>query len=213
MFARRISRAVVMGGFLAVAVAVASPSALAQSQGAPFAALQVQVTALETQNKTLQAQIDQLSRQMTEMGGTAKIYTVYDGLGRKVGNLIGFEQLTPWVGMTVGVHSFALKVYPERLLGSPIWFAQPFCAGTPLIAPPVIDPTRPANVMSLAGLVDPGGVVFVTEPKVAAQSTAVRSLLPPDGPCQTFLSSFSRFVVPATPVAMGTVYTAPFTVR
>lgn len=258
MFMRRISTTMIGCAFLAVALA--SP-ALAQgpggrgtsgmpaARGNPFVALQaqmatwqIQLTALQTQlaalqgqlaaQTTLQSQIDALKTRMAEMGTTATVYEVYDGQGRRVGQIVGVDQLslTPAVGLTMKDdttlknYTFALKVFPERLEGSPLLFSAGGCAGTPLIMPTSIDSSHPSYAMSVAALVDvvvdvkTGAVdpvkkvLYVSEPGTKGQTMPVLSRLFPDGTtCQTL--NTSRFVVPAAARLIDMPYTTPFSVR
>lgn len=201
-----------------VAAVTLSPAALAQSRGDsglpsgpgnPVAQLQEQIDALTQQMTTLAQQLAELE--------TSQALGVYDANDNRIGDVIGVQDNVPWVSVKTDGHVVALQVFPDRLVGTFLWYTGPSCTGQVYILAPRSGP----NVFSVGAVQEPGGLVYAAEAGAQAQAvTTLRSVFPTfltpyDGRCFTFSTPQNRSVLPATELLNGLdeFFTRPYSVR
>jgi hypothetical protein len=150
------------------------------------------------------------------MNGSSAI-GVFDRNEKRLGSVISIQNdnTIPWVGMTVGAQSFALKVLPGELLGDTLYFVNADCSGAAYI-PSITDccPFKAvSSAMSFAAVKQPGGIVYATQANAPVVSVEVGSESR-RGVCMDFGGPAFVQGVPATEVlSLDTAFPAPYTVR
>jgi hypothetical protein len=148
--------------------------------------------------------------------GGAERLAVYDGVGQKVGDVVGvLDMSVPLVALDVQGRQFVLRVTANHLYGVRVVFEAPSCAGTPLLTAPFLDSPNPVTtVLSLAGVAGPGHTVYVAEPNAVGQFVQFRSRLTLDGACISSSFTSPATVVPAVQlVDLDTLFSTPYSVR
>lgn len=206
-----------------VAAVTLSPAALAQSRGDsglpsgpgnPVAQLQQQIDALTQQMASLSSQMAAFSSQSATLD-TSGALGVYDANDNRIGDVVGVQDNVPWVSVKTDDHVVALQVFPDRLLGTFLWYTGPNCTGEVYILGPRSGP----NVFSVAAVQEPDGVVYAAEAGAKAEAVMLlsvfpSSLFPYNGTCFTFWASQNRTVLPATQLmTLDDVFTRPYSVR
>src|SRR5262249_37672766 len=150
---------------------------------------------LNTQVVSLNNQIADLNSRLQAVGPSNSL-AVYDALGAKIGDVVGVQDEIPWVSLTAGGQVLVLRGFSGHLTGVSGLFTGAACQGTAYIQDTVFNG---ANVFTLAGVRDPGGVIYTpsTMPKVV---TSFLSVTQSDGSCFTFSSPVTNTLVPATQV-------------
>ena len=168
------------------------------------------VSTLSTQIAGLQTQINALNSQMA----TSDALGVFDASGKKVGNVVGVQDSVPWVGLTAAGRQFVLQVSPDRLLtGGFLWYAGSNCSGAAYIAYFSAFTNGP-DILSVAAVQEPGGVVYAAAPNAPLQSVSVESVLLHDGTCFDYGAAFSQNLVPATAVmTLDSNFKRPYSVH
>jgi hypothetical protein len=184
--------------------------------------LSAQMTALQglqQQINTLNAQIAGLNKQVVGLTsqvavlGTSSSPGVFDASGKKIGDVVGVQDSIPWVGLAAAGQVFALQVSPNQLLGGFLWYSGSNCSGSMYISYFAAFVNGP-NVLSVAAVHEPDGVVYAAAAGAPQQVTMVRSVLLHDGSCYDYGSSFNQNLVPAAPVmTMYADFKRPFSVR
>lgn len=194
-----------LGAFLAAAPL--GSAAFAQSQtGNPMTQLQQKLDALSTEVTGLKSRLDSL--ELPGGGGLG----VYDAKGDRIGDVVGVQDGVPWVGLTAAGRVVALQVFPDQLVGAFLWYTDADCAGDVYISGGVV--SHGPNVLSVAAVKEPGGVIYGAQAGAAAQSVEVRSVALHDGTCFTYAWSFAQNVLSATQlVTLDAVFTRPYSVR
>jgi len=193
--------------------ALSTLSAQMASLKTQIGVLNSQMTALSTLNAqmaSLKTQIDALNSQMATSGGLG----VFDANGKKVGNVVGVQDSVPWVGLMAAGRQFVLQVSPDQLLtGGFLWYAGPNCSGAAYIAYFNAFTNGP-DVLSVAAVQEPGGVVYAAAANAPLQSVSVESVLLHDGTCFDYGGSFSQNLVPATAVmSLDSNFKRPYSVH
>ena len=170
----------------------------------------IALSTLSAQMASLKTQIDALSSQMATSGGLG----VFDANGKKVGNVVGVQDSVPWVGLTAAGRQFVLQVSPDQLLtGGFLWYAGPNCSGAAYIAYFNAFTNGP-DVLSVAAVQEPGGVVYAAAANAPLQSVSVESVLLHDGTCFDYGGAFSQNLVPATAVmTLDSNFKRPYSVH
>jgi len=202
-----------MTGVLALQQQVNTLSTQVTSLKTQIGVLNSQMIALSTlsaQMASLKTQIDALSSQMATSGGLG----VFDANGKKVGNVVGVQDSVPWVGLTAAGRQFVLQVSPDQLLtGGFLWYAGPNCSGAAYIAYFNAFTNGP-DVLSVAAVQEPGGVVYAAAANAPLQSVSVESVLLHDGTCFDYGGAFSQNLVPATAVmTLDSNFKRPYSVH
>jgi hypothetical protein len=144
----------------------------------------------------------------------AETLAVYDATGRRVGPLVGIEDLTiALVALDAAGHRLVLRAAASRLFGTQVWYEAADCVGPPLLGASFMDAAS-APVFSLAGVAGPGQTVYVADHTSGPEWVPARSTRNLDGSCMTFTFGFNTFVLPGLPVVdLDESFTAPYSVR
>src|SRR5262249_26537509 len=137
-----------------------------------------QVVGLNNQVAGLNNQVADLTARLQAMGSSSSL-SVYDALGTKIGDVIGVQDEIPWVSFSAGGQVLALRVFSGHLVGGSVWFTGAGCQGTPYISDPSF--FNGADTFSVAGVRDPGGLVFAALPGTPRQRVVVQSVTQSDG--------------------------------
>jgi hypothetical protein len=183
-----------------------------QKQMTALQVLQQQINTLSTQIASLNTQMVGLSSQVAALGTSGSL-GVFDANGKKMGDVVGVQDSIPWIGFTAAGHVFVLQVAPGQLLGGFLWYAGSNCSGSVYISYYAAFIDGP-NILSVAAVHEPDGVVYAAAAAAPLQMAQVRSVLLHDGTCYDYGSSFSQNVVPATPVmTLYADFKRPYSVR
>lgn len=149
--------------------------------------------------------------------GLTSAGAVFDAVGTKVGDVLGFDGAGPVVMFDSAGTRFSVAVASGRLFGtfSQLFFEQPGCVG---------DPLYPAEVASLdvvSRTVVAGGLVaYIPDAAGVPVTVTIRSRLDTDvnqdtgGLCvDDGAGSLSRSVVPTRSIDLGTLFVLPFSAR
>jgi hypothetical protein len=188
-----------------------------QQQMAAVLALQQQVNIMNTRVNSLDTKMNALNAQLAALGassGTSNTLGVFDANGKKIGDVVGVQDSIPWVVLTAAGNQFALQVSSNQLLtGGFLWYTGANCSGAVYLSYYAALINGP-DVLSVAGVQEPGGVVYAAAPNAPLQSVNVESVLQHDGTCFDYGTSFSQNVVPATPVmTLDSNFKRPYSVH
>ncbi|MBI4629186.1 MAG: hypothetical protein HY729_10780 [Candidatus Rokubacteria bacterium] len=142
---------------------------------------------------------------------------VFDADEKKIGDVVGVQDNIPWVALTVDGQVVVLQAFPDQLTGHFLWYTGPDCSGTVYISGAVL--RRGPSVFPIAGVQEPGGVVYAADGQAQPQEVIVRSVFPQSmspyiGKCFTYPWSFKQNVVPAEPLmTLDDFFTRPYSVH
>ena len=162
-----------------------------------LAALSSQVTALsnlQSQVTVLTAQVEKLAAQPAN-GGPA--LGVYDKGGQRIGDVLGVDEGVPYIGLKLGDTTVVLQVYPNQMVGLPLWFDGANCSGTGYVSNTLLNAP---SVFRFGSVLEPHGVVYAADyPPPALQRVRLQSLKESNGACTNW-SPFNTTALPVKPV-------------
>ncbi len=189
-----------------------------QRQMSALSGLQQQIDTLNNQMAGLNNQMAGLNNQLIGLTaqvaslGTSGSLGVFDAAGKRMGDVVGVQDNSPWVSMEAAGHLFVLQVFPGQLIGQFVFFSSENCLGDAFVNS-LVQNNGP-NVFSIAAVSEPGGVVYAANAGGVPAPTSVRSVRQHDGSCFTFTQSVSRTVMPAAPVMiLDSVFQRPYPVQ
>lgn len=131
-----------------------------------------QVSGLEGQIKTMSEGLASVTERVNGLASSGLAVLDSADPVAKVGDYVGMDsQGTLMIGMVVDdpvnrdrSYAFVLQLFPDRLVGNTIYFVEPGCAGQAYVAAGF---PKPKSSLSLAGVREPGGIVYVSEANVS----------------------------------------------
>jgi TolA-binding protein len=185
--------------------------------------LEGQATTMSSDLASVTDSVGTLTRRVDELASSG--LAVMDARGAKVGDYVGMDSNgTLMIGMLVAdpddptgsrSYSFVLQLFPDRLVGNTIYFLDGGCGGPAFVAAGF---PKPRSSLSLAGVTEPGGTVYVSEANVSPAVIKALSSIPTTSPniCVVHNQQFGLnvLVLPAKPVfVLDNDFVRPFVVK
>jgi hypothetical protein len=160
---------------LALLALVPRQLAALSSQVAALSSLQNQVTVLSSQVEKLASQPN----------GATPTLGIYDKNGQRIGDVLGVEEGVPYLALKVGDSTVVLQVYPNQMVGLPLWFDGVNCSGNAWVSNGVLNTP---SVFRFGGVLEPHGIVYAVDVSASTtlQRVTLQSMRESNGACTPF---------------------------
>jgi hypothetical protein len=177
-----------------------------------LAALSSQVTALSSLQNQVTVLSSQVEKLASQPNGATPTLGIYDKNGQRIGDVLGVEEGVPYLALKVGDSTVVLQVYPNQMVGLPLWFDGVNCSGNAWVSNGVLNTP---SVFRFGAVLEPHGIVYAVDVPASTilQRVTLQSMRESNGACTPF-SPFRTTGLPVKPVFdLDATYERGYSVR